>query len=232
MNILRAIQFPSPVDRLIRSLSENGFFDRSLLIGSWVMPIYQELYGAPYVLRTLDVDFAVHLAHPQTRMRADLERIITGLGFVDYIAAEGVRKFTAGGYEVEFIAERPGGREIGAVAVREWNINAMPLPFISILIDFSETAVFDECTIRFPVPEAYFLHKLIIAPRRLTDQKRQKDFEQCATLMPIIDGDRLRKVLRSRRFGKVARRHIAESCAFIGFPLQKLGIMDKSSGKK
>lgn len=232
MNVLRTVHFPSPVDSLLRSLSEIGFFDRSLLIGSWVMPLYQELYGAPYVLRTLDVDFAVHLAHPQTKMRADLERIITGLGFVDYIAAEGVRKFTAGGYEVEFIAERPGGREIGAMAVREWNINALPLPFISILIDFSETAVLDAFTIRFPVPEAFFLHKLIVAPRRLTVQKREKDLEQCATLVPVLDDERLQRVGRSRRFGKETRRHIAQSCEVIGFPLQKLGFNEKCSEKK
>ena len=69
MNVLRNVHFPPPVDSLLRSLSESGFFDRSLLIGSWVMPLYQEIYGAPYVLRTLDVDFAVHLAHPRTHMR-------------------------------------------------------------------------------------------------------------------------------------------------------------------
>jgi len=33
------------------------------MIGSWVMLIYQELYGARYALRTMDVDFAVRIAH-------------------------------------------------------------------------------------------------------------------------------------------------------------------------
>jgi hypothetical protein len=67
---MRTVRFPLPIGDLLRSLSEVGFFDRSLLIGSWAMVLYQELYGVPYVLRTLDVDFAVHLAHPfdiQTR---------------------------------------------------------------------------------------------------------------------------------------------------------------------
>jgi len=53
--------------------------------------------------------------------------LITSLGFVDYVAAEGVQKFTAGGYEVEFIVQRPGGREVGALPVREWNLNALPV---------------------------------------------------------------------------------------------------------
>lgn len=223
MNVLRTVHFPPPISGLLRSLSEVGFFDRSLLIGSWVMPLYQELYGARYLLRTLDVDFAVHLAHPQKQMRADLERLITDLGFIDFMGAEGLQKFTAGGYEVEFIAHRPGGREIAALAIREWNINALPLPFISILIDFSETAVLDDVIIRFPIPEAFFVHKLIVAPRRLTVEKREKDLEQCTALIPVLNDERLPQVMQSQRFGKETRRHIAQSCAAIDFPLQRLG---------
>jgi len=50
VNVLRTIQFPPPIGDLLRSLSEVGFFDRSLLIGSWVMLLYQELYGASLYL--------------------------------------------------------------------------------------------------------------------------------------------------------------------------------------
>ena len=35
--------FPTEIRALLRTLSEAGFFERSLLIGSWVMPIYREL---------------------------------------------------------------------------------------------------------------------------------------------------------------------------------------------
>ena len=223
MKVLCNAHFPPPISGLIRSLSEVGFFDRSLLIGSWVMPLYQDLYGARYLLRTLDVDFAVHLAHPQKQMRTDLERLITDLGFIDFMDAEGVQKFSASGYEVEFIAHRPGGREIGTLAVREWNINALPLPFIRILIDFSEVALLNSVPIRFPIPEAFFIHKLIIIPRRLTVEKREKDLEQCTALIPVLKDQRLRRVMQSQRLGKETRRHIAQSCEAIDFPLQRLG---------
>lgn len=49
---LRAVRFPPQIGELLRALSEVGFFDRSLLIGSWVMPLYRELYGVHYLLRT------------------------------------------------------------------------------------------------------------------------------------------------------------------------------------
>lgn len=208
----------------MREMSRVGFFERSLLIGSWVMPIYQELYQAHYALKTLDVDFAVHIAHLRRQMRTDLEKLITGLGFTDYIAAEGIQEFTAGGYEVEFIAQRSGAREIGALPVKEWNVNAIPLPFISIMIDFSETAELDDFTIRFPIPEAYFIHKLIISQKRPKETKYLKDLDQCAVLMNVLDDNRLMKVMCAHRFGKDTRRHIVASCKTISFPLQRLGL--------
>jgi hypothetical protein len=154
----------------------------------------------------------------------DLERLITNLGFIDFVAAEGVQKFTAGGYEVEFIAHRPGGREIGALVIREWNINAIPLPFIRILIDFTQTAALEDVPIRFPIPEAFFVHKVIVAPQRLTGEKREKDLEQCAALIPALDDERLRQVMKSQRLGRETRRRIMQSCTAINFPLQKLGL--------
>ena len=225
MHILRNSPFPSHIHNLIREMSRVGFFERSLLIGSWVMPIYQELYQAHYALKTLDVDFAVHIAHLRRQMRADLEKLITGLGFTDYIAAEGIQKFTAGGYEVEFIAQRPVARDIGALQVKEWNVNVIPLPFIGLMIDFSETAELDGFTIRFPIPEAYFLHKLIISQKRPKEPKRLKDLDQCAVLMEVLDDNRLKEVMGAHRFGKDTKRHIAASCEIINFPLQRLGLV-------
>jgi hypothetical protein len=222
VKVTRTVHFPPPIGGLLRTLSKVGFFDRSLLIGSWVMPLYQELYGVRYVLRTFDVDFAVHLVHQQKKMRADLGRLINDLGFVGFMAAEGVQKFTAKGYEVEFIAPRAGGREVGALTVREWNINALPLPFVNILIGFSETVDVDGFTVRIPIPEAYFVHKLVVAPRRLTIEKREKDLEQCAALIPIVDDKRLLQVMQAQRFSKASRQSIDKSCDAIRFPLQRL----------
>jgi hypothetical protein len=225
LKTLRNNPFPAHIYNLIREMSSVGFFERSLLVGSWVMPIYQELYQTNYPLRTLDIDFAVHIAHPRRRLRTDLERLITGLGFTDFVTAEGVQKFTAEGYEVEFIAHRPGARDTGVLPVTEWNLNAIPLPFIGVMIDFSETAELDGFLIRFPLPEAYFLHKLIIAQKRKSEAKRLKDLDQCRALMDVLYDDRLKLVVAEYRFGRNTRRHIAASCEYIGFPLQRVGLL-------
>ena len=80
--------FPAGIHGHLRTVSRAGFFNRSVMIGSWVMLIYQELYGVRYALRTLDVDFAVHVAHRQNQLRADLKQLITDLEFTDYLAAD------------------------------------------------------------------------------------------------------------------------------------------------
>jgi hypothetical protein len=217
--------FPDHIKNVFRAMSDVGFFERSVVIGSWVMLIYQELYGAKYVLRTLDVDFAVNIAHAKSKLRADLKQLITGMGFTDYFDAEGVQKFTGGGYEVEFIGQRSGGRSKGALSVPEWNVNAIPLPFIGIMTDFSNIAELSSFIIRFPIPEAFFLHKLIIAQRRLSDAKRDKDLEQCSVIIPIINDERMRNIIQKQRFSKDTKRRIVASCKVIGFPLHRIELL-------
>lgn len=46
--------FPAEIQELLYALFSVGFFDESMLIGSWVMPLYQEAFGIPYVLRTIE----------------------------------------------------------------------------------------------------------------------------------------------------------------------------------
>jgi len=222
LKLLEKISLPDEIMALLRTLSSVGFFERSALVGSWVMPIYHELYQVHYVLKTSDIDFAVHVAHACKELRADLEQIITGLGFIDYVSSGGVQKFSSGGYEVEFIAHRKGGRYDDAMPVREWNVIAQPLPFINILIEFSEEARLDDFIIRFPIPEVFFLHKLIIAPKRKSDAKQGKDFEQCTVLKDVLREDQLNNIMQSIRISKDTRRNIRFSCEAIGFPLHRL----------
>ena len=52
--------------------------------------------------------------------------------------------------------------------------------FTGIMIDFSEIAELDGFLIRFPLLEAFFLHKLIVAQKRKNEAKRIKDLDQCS----------------------------------------------------
>jgi hypothetical protein len=108
--------------------------------------------------------------------------------------------------------------------VREWNVIAQPLPFINILIDFSEEAKLEDFVIRFPIPEAFFIHKLIIAQKRKSEAKKLKDLDQCSVLLSITKNDKLLQVMQSMRLSKETKRSLRSSCDAVGFPLHRLGL--------
>ena len=86
--------YPSEVLELFQAFHDAGFFEESMLIGSWVMPLYQEAFGIPYVLRTLDIDFAVKFAESDRAKKTDLDKVITNLGYVPVMMQSGIRKLS------------------------------------------------------------------------------------------------------------------------------------------
>lgn len=216
--------FPEQIDRLLNALYSVHFFEKSMLVGSWLMPIYQELFGVAYPLRTLDIDFAVELACKGDVPRIDLEKIIISLGYLPSISQSGVQKFSRENFTVEFISHRKGGREEAAVLVSNWNITTCPLPFVDILLRFPFIADFGDYKVRVPLPEAFFVHKLIIAQRRLSKEKRLKDLEQCSVIARSFEFDRLKEVVDTLRLSKAVQKAIRTSCETIDFPPQKLGL--------
>jgi len=82
--------FPSEVRELLKALYSVGFFEDSILIGSWVMPLYREVFGINYTLRTLDIDFAVKFVQPDRERKVDLEKLITDLGYLPVIMQSGI----------------------------------------------------------------------------------------------------------------------------------------------
>lgn len=216
--------FPSEVVELLQALHEAGFFEESMLVGSWVMPLYQEAFGMSYALRTLDIDFAVKLAVSDRDKKSDLDDIITALGYVPVMMQSGIRKFTRENFTVEFVAHRKGGREDEVVAIRKWNIIAAPLPFVNILLDFPFITDFGDFRVRAPIPEAYLVQKLLTAQRRPDESKRDKDLEQCAVIARRADPSRLATVVRSLKLSSKSKKALLASSEAIDFPPQKLGL--------
>jgi hypothetical protein len=214
--------FPSEVLELFQAFHGAGFFEESMLVGSWVMPLYQEAFGMSYALRTLDIDFAVRLAASEGVKKADLEDIMTALGYVPVMMQSGIRKFSRENFTVEFVAHRKGGREDDVVAIRKWNITAAPLPFVNILLDFPFIADFGDFRVRAPLPEAYFVQKLITARRRPGESKRDKDLEQCSVIARRVDSERLSAVVGSLNLSAKSKKALRTSCEAIDFPPQKL----------
>ena len=216
--------FPSEIQELLKVLHSVGFFEDSILIGSWVMPLYQEVFGIHYTLRTLDIDFAVTFVHPGSGRKVNLEKEITDLGYLPVIMRSGIRRFTRENFTIEFVIHRRGGRDDDVVSVKQWNITASPLPFVDLLLSFPFIADFHDFEVRAPIPEAFFVHKMITSQRRRDESKKDKDLDQCSVIAPQLDYDRFKAVVESLKISKKTQKVIRASCEAIGFPPQKLGL--------
>jgi hypothetical protein len=216
--------FPAEVLDLLKALHSVGFFDESMLIGSWVMPLYHEAFGIDYTLRTLDIDFAVKFIHSDRDKKVDIEKIITDLGYIPVISQSGIRKYTHENFTIEFVSHRKGGRDDEVVSIRKWNITTSPLPFIDLLFSFPFIADFGDLEVRAPIPEVYFIHKLITAQRRRHESKKEKDLEQCSIIAHQIDPARLKEVVATLKLSKMTQRAMRASCEAIDFPPQKLDL--------
>ncbi len=172
--------FPSQVKELLRALYSEGFFEDSMLIGSWVMPLYQEAFDINYTLRTLDIDFAVKFVHPGKDRKVDIEKLITNLGYIPVIMQSGIRRFTRENFTIEFVIHRKGGRDDEIVLVKQWNMTASPLPFVDLLFSFPLTVDFGDFEIKVPTPEAYFVHKMI------TSREDERKAKKIKTLISVL----------------------------------------------
>ncbi|MEJ2202175.1 MAG: GSU2403 family nucleotidyltransferase fold protein [Desulfuromonadaceae bacterium] len=121
---------PSPfieqINDLLRELSRVRFFEYGLLIGSWPMVVYSQVYGLIYGLRTNDIDFAV----VNTARKVDgtpLPDLLGQLGYevlTDY--QSGIEKYVQDTFEIEFLMHRRGGVAPPAVNLPAWQVTAQP----------------------------------------------------------------------------------------------------------
>lgn len=226
MNIIMTKSiYPEDVGSLLQALSRADFFSQGLLIGSWIMPIYKKIFNIHYILKTFDIDFAVKTVSSKNSKHVNLENIFIDFGYVVVTDYEtGLRKFTKGGFEVEFLINRRGGRDIPMQNVNHLNITAMPLPFIDILFLFPISVRFVDYEVRVPCPESLFIHKLIVAQRRTNDTKRENDFAQCRIITNALDQQVIRKIMSSLKLSRKTKGYIMASCKTIGFPPHLVGL--------
>jgi len=126
--------------------------------------------------------------------------VMTGLGYIPVMMQSGICKYTRENSSIEFVVHRNGGSDQDVVAVKSWNVTAVPLPFVNILLDFPFTADFGGFRLKAPVPEAYVVQKMLIAQRRQGESRRDKDLEQCSVIAERADDERLAAVVGSFRF--------------------------------
>ncbi|MDM8522811.1 GSU2403 family nucleotidyltransferase fold protein [Desulfococcaceae bacterium HSG8] len=180
---------------VLRELQNAGVLEKLILAGSWCQYYYRILFdNAPEVplIRTSDIDFLVP-SRPLIRKTADVTQILNRIGFDnDFDYHTGLVKYVHPDPEIQFIT--PAGRKRNTPCeIRELNINAEGLAYLTLLQDFSFRMKDGDIGIRLPEPEAYVLHKILVSRKRRNTAKRDRDLLSAGNIGELCLKDKTRR---------------------------------------
>lgn len=186
------------IEQILKVFADNHLFDEGVeLIGSWCFQLYQKHLGAKsFPLRTLDIDFLI--PNPfHGKEHADFIEQLEGLGFNRDFKRNGSLYLWNAELKVEFITPEKGRGVDSAIKIKKLGVNAIPLRFVSLLLDNPISIVEDDVKILVPRPANFCLHKLIIASRRRKIDKAIKDLQQAICTSVIVNKQELLELFNS-----------------------------------
>jgi len=148
------------VDDLIYKIFEvfkkNKLFDEGVeLIGSYSFLLYQKYLGAPqFPFRTPDIDFLIPNPFKGKEHFGFIDELIA-LGFQKDFRRNGSIFLYNAELLIEFITPEKGKGVDEAIAVKKLGLRAIPLRFVSLLLDNPMTIIDNGIAILVPNP-AYF----------------------------------------------------------------------------
>ncbi|MCP4109127.1 MAG: hypothetical protein GY749_26955 [Desulfobacteraceae bacterium] len=124
---------------VLRELQEAGVLENLMLAGSWCQYYYRILFDmAPEVplVRTSDIDFVV--PGRISGKKVDVTQLLSRIGFdTDFDYHTGLVKYVHPDLEIQFLIPMTGRGKNTPYEIRELNINAEGLRYLSLLRDFS-----------------------------------------------------------------------------------------------
>ncbi len=173
---------------VLKVFTDNGLWEAGAeLVGSWCFNVYQNYLAVErFPLRTTDIDIAVPL--PYNGAALDLGELLKELGLAERFYSNGVVFYEGNALRVEFLVPEKGrGSDSGKILIKELSISAQPLRFLDILISFPFFLdVRGAGQVKIPMPAAFAMHKLLIAPRRKGRGKSEKDYLQAYYVMKML----------------------------------------------
>jgi hypothetical protein len=186
------------IEQILKIFADNHLFDEGVeLIGSWCFQLYQKQLGAKsFPLRTQDIDFLIpNPFHGKEHL--DFIEQLEKLGFSHDFKRDGSIYLWNAELKIEFITPEKGAGVDGSINIRKLAINAIPLRFVSLLLDNPITVVENNIKILLPNPANFCLHKLIISSRRRKIDKSIKDLQQAICTSVIVNKQELLKLFNS-----------------------------------
>lgn len=172
---------------ILKIFAKANLFDEGVeLIGSWCFWLYQRKLGVKsFPLRTQDIDFLI----PNPYRGEEHEKFIDqlqGLGFDREFNSDGSIYLWNEELKIEFITPAKGRGEDGAIKIKKLGVNAIPLRYVSMLLDKPISVTEKGVKILVPNPINFCLQKLLIASRRRKTEKALKDLEQAICTSAIL----------------------------------------------
>jgi hypothetical protein len=184
-----------PVIKILKIFYENNLFEEGVeLIGSWCFQLYVRHLGAkPFPLRTQDIDFLIPYPF-KGKDHKDLIKQLEKIGFEKDFTIEGHLFLWNSDLKIEFLVPQKGKGIQRAIKIKNLEITAIPLRFVSLLLDNPITVREGKIEIKLPNPANFCLHKLLIVSRRRKMEKGLKDLQQAICTFSVVEKKYLQKV--------------------------------------
>ncbi|MFH0888169.1 MAG: GSU2403 family nucleotidyltransferase fold protein, partial [Planctomycetota bacterium] len=186
------------IRKILKVFADANLFNEGVeLIGSWCFKFYQAHLGAKeFPLMTQDIDFLIPNPY-RGKEHLDFINQLKGLGFNLDFKQNGAIYLWNAELKIEFITVEKGRGVDHAIKIKNLGLNAIPLRFVSLLLDKSITVIDSGIKIRLPHPANFCLHKLVIAARRRKPDKSLKDLQQAVCTSVIVDKKEIRDLFDS-----------------------------------
>ncbi|MBA3066105.1 nucleotidyltransferase domain-containing protein [bacterium] len=178
--------------KILKALQKAEILNDIILIGSWTHHFYRIKFkdstNVPEV-RTMDVDFLVPNP-PKIKKDVNVQKLLEKQQFkVTRSYPTGYTKYQNPKLDVEFLIPEFGReKKPGQVSIDKLHIQANKIRMLAFLQDYT-TIITDKknnISVRVPEPEAYVLHKFIVAQRRVSPDKKEKDLKAAREISKIL----------------------------------------------
>jgi len=172
------------ISSILKVFHDQHLFEEGVeLIGSWCFYLYQKHLGVePFPLKTQDVDFLIPNPFRGKEHKGFISQL-EALGFKKDFRSDGSLYLWNAELKIEFVTPEKSRGEQGALRIKKLGLSAIPLRFVSFLLDDTIVLMEQGISVLVPHPANFCLHKLLIADRRRNQDKREKDLHQaiCAS---------------------------------------------------
>ncbi|MBI5892185.1 MAG: hypothetical protein HZB79_00785 [Deltaproteobacteria bacterium] len=171
------------VQEILRLFSQHKI--NTMLAGSHCLSAYKDALNMKLpTIRTQDVDFLV--PYPYKGKKADIESILSDLGFSIGFNPDGSTYFTNGIFKIEFLTPEKGKGADKAVLIKDLGINAEPLRYMQMLFDEPIHVQTKGFAYYVPNPCVFAFHKILVMKTRKAQTKKEKDMLQIASILREI----------------------------------------------